>query len=73
MNNSPDGSFECRSAAILFEYRDGELVDLFATFCNDEQLRTTILVDNLARLYGRSAVPACMRAALPGAGPPPRR
>jgi predicted TIM-barrel fold metal-dependent hydrolase len=43
------------SPAILFEYHDGELVDLFATFCNDERLRTTILVDNPARLYGFTA------------------
>ncbi len=30
---------------------DGELVDLFALFCNDEALRHKILVDNPARLY----------------------
>jgi 2-pyrone-4,6-dicarboxylate lactonase len=30
---------------------DGELVDLFATMCEDEALRKKILVDNPARLY----------------------
>ena len=31
---------------------DGELVDLFAAFCEDEALRTKVLVANPARLYG---------------------
>ncbi len=31
---------------------DGELVDLFAKFCDDEAMRRKILVENPARLYG---------------------
>ena len=31
---------------------DGELVDLFAKFCDDEAMRKKILVDNPERLYG---------------------
>ncbi len=30
---------------------DGELVDLFAKFCDDEAMRRKILVENPARLY----------------------
>ena len=34
---------------------DGELVDLFATFCDDDVLRRRILVDNPNRLYWSGA------------------
>jgi predicted TIM-barrel fold metal-dependent hydrolase len=30
---------------------DGELVDLFATMCDDEGIRRRILVDNPTKLY----------------------
>ena len=30
---------------------DGELVDLFAAFCDDDALRRKVLVDNPTRLY----------------------
>jgi len=30
---------------------EGELVDLFALYCDDEVLRRKILVDNPARIY----------------------
>ncbi len=30
---------------------DGELVDLFATFCSDDALRRKVLIDNPSRLY----------------------
>jgi 2-pyrone-4,6-dicarboxylate lactonase len=30
---------------------DGELVDLFASFCPDPEVRRRILVDNPTRLY----------------------
>jgi len=36
---------------------DGELVDFFAKVVPDEELRKRILVDNPARLYGRTRKP----------------
>jgi predicted TIM-barrel fold metal-dependent hydrolase len=30
---------------------DGELVDLFAKFCDDDAMRRKILVDNATKLY----------------------
>ena len=34
---------------------DGELVDLFAAFCDDDALRRKVLVDNPTRLYWADA------------------
>ena len=34
---------------------DGELVDLFAAFCTDDELRRKVLVDNPTRLYWADA------------------